>query len=117
MDFNAKNFSAARRPLLDALRGRAEMKDRVFVRCVLNGLGATWFFESKYHEGIEFLTGNIRHYSDNAQAYSQRATMLWYLDQVEGGLRDAPRDLASRLCDFLALSSCGQMFRELGELH
>ena len=115
MDFKAKNFSAARRPSLNALQPRAEMRDRDFVRYVLNWLGTTWFLEGKYHEGIKFLSDYVRQYSDDPQACSQRAPMLWFPDEVEGTLRHYSRDLESRPYDVHVLSSRGPIFVAHGE--
>lgn len=114
-DVQLKNFGAARSRLLDALRHRSEIKERALVRFILLCLGQTWSLQEQYREGIEFFSDYIGRHPDDAEAYTQRATMLWYSDQPDEAVRDYSRALELFPRDGFALSCLGQALVELGK--
>jgi tetratricopeptide (TPR) repeat protein len=114
-DLELKNFGDARRRLLEALEYRGQIKDRVLIATVLNHLGATWWLQDQYREGIEFFSDYIRRHPEDAEAYSQRATMLWYAEEPQEAVSDYSRALKSAPNDIFALSGRGQALVEVGK--
>src|SRR5271155_1896263 len=87
-DLELKNFGDARRRLREALENREQIKDHALLVIVLNHLGATWWLQDQYREGIEFFSDYIRRYPEDAEAYSQRATLLWCAGEPQEAVRD-----------------------------
>jgi tetratricopeptide (TPR) repeat protein len=114
-DLELKNFGDARRRLREALENREHIKDRVLLATVLNHLGATWWLQDQYREGIEFFSDYIRRHPEDAEAYSQRATMLWYAGQPQEAVRDYSHALESVPNDIFALSGRGQALVEINK--
>jgi tetratricopeptide (TPR) repeat protein len=112
-DLELKNFGDARRTLLQALEHRGRIKDRALIETVLKYLGASWRLQDQYSEGIEFFSDYIRRYPEDAEAYSQRATMLWYSGESREAIRDYSRALKSLPNDIFALSGRGQALLEI----
>jgi tetratricopeptide (TPR) repeat protein len=112
-DLELKNFGDARRRLLEALENRGQIKDRVLLVTVLNHLGATWWLQDQYRQGIEFFSDYIRRFPEDAEAYSQRATMLWYAGEPDEAVCDYSRALESVPNDIFALSGRGQALVEI----
>jgi tetratricopeptide (TPR) repeat protein len=114
-DLELKNFGDAQRRLLEVLEHRGQVKDQVLAVTVLNHLGATWWLQDKYREGIAFFTDYIARYPDDAEAYSQRATMLWYSGEAQKAVSDYSHALKSSPDDIFALSGRGQALVEINK--
>jgi tetratricopeptide (TPR) repeat protein len=113
-DLELKNFGEARRRLLETLEYREQIKDRSLLVDVLNHLGATWWLQDQQHdEGTKFFSDYIRRYPEEAEAYSQRATILWYAGKPEEAVSDYSRALKSVPNDIFALSGRGQALVEI----
>jgi tetratricopeptide (TPR) repeat protein len=114
-DLELKHFGDARRQLFEALEHRGEIRDRVLIVTVLNHLGASWWLQDQYREGIEYFSDYIRRYPEEAEAYSQRATLLWYAGEPQEAVSDYARALESVPNDIFALSGRGQALVEIGK--
>lgn len=115
-DLELKNFGEARLRLLEPLEYREQIKDRSLLVATLNYLGATWWLQDQQHdEGIKFFSDYIGRYPEEAEAYSQRATILWYAGKPEEAVSDYSRALKSVPNDIFALSGRGQALVEIGK--
>lgn len=112
-DIELKNFGDARRRLLEALEYREQIKDRALIVTLLNHLGATWWLQDEYRQGVDFFSAYITRYPEDAEAYSQRATMLWYTGDPQKAVGDYSRALKSDPNDIFALSGRGQALVEI----
>jgi tetratricopeptide (TPR) repeat protein len=114
-DLELKNFGDARRQLLEVLENRRQIRSRALLVTVLNHLGATWWLQDQYREGIEFFSDYIRRYPEDVEAYSQRATMLWYAGEPQEAVCDYSRALESVPNDIFALTGRGQAQVEINK--
>lgn len=112
-DLDLKNFGEARRRLLEVLEHREQVKDRSLLVAVLNYLGATWWLQEQHDDGTKFFSDYIRQYPEEAEAYSQRATILWRAGKPEEAIIDYSRTLKSVPNDIFALSCRGQALVEI----
>jgi tetratricopeptide (TPR) repeat protein len=114
-DLELKNFGDAQRRLLEGLEYREQVKDQALIVTALNHLGATWWLQDKYREGIAFFNDYIGRYPDDAEAYSQRATLLWYAGEAQKAVSDYAHALKSSPHDIFALSGRGQALVEINK--
>ena len=115
-DLELKNFGEARRRLLELLEYREQVRDRSLLVVVLNHLGATWWLQDQQHdEGRRFFSDYIRRYPEEAEAYSQRATILWYAGKPEDAVSDYSRALKLVPHDIFALAGRGQALVEIAK--
>jgi tetratricopeptide (TPR) repeat protein len=114
-DVQSENFQAAQDQLLDVLNRRNEIVDRGLVRLALQCLGATWYLQDQYADGIEFFTTYIEHHPADADGYSQRGMMFWYSGEYQKAVQDYTRSLELLPNDLFALSCRGQVLGELNQ--
>ncbi|MFZ0521395.1 MAG: tetratricopeptide repeat protein [Candidatus Acidiferrales bacterium] len=110
-----EKYDQARVVLLQVLKFRDEIKDPAAIDYVLMLLGSTWLFTEKYGEGIRFFSDYIGHYSEDAGAYRERASIRWYAGQLDDAVEDYSRALALNQGDVLSLSGRGQVLAERGQ--
>lgn len=110
-----EQYDQARAVLLQALKFRDEIKDPAAIDYLLMLLGSTWLFTEMYGEGIRFFSDYIDHYSEDAAAYRERASIRWYGGELDGAVEDYSRVIALKQGDILSLSGRGQVLAELGQ--
>jgi tetratricopeptide (TPR) repeat protein len=104
----------ARALLLQFLRSRDRISDPQMIDYTVMSLGSTWILTDRYDDGISFFSEYISHYPEDAAAYCERASALWYAGRLHEAIRDYSHVLELKPSDILARSGRGQVLSEAG---
>lgn len=114
-----RDWSSARPLLLKLLRYRSQITDEAWINWAIGSLSATFQFEDRYQESIDFFSDYILSYPGDAVAFEARAGALWYAGKLNESLADYSRCLETphmdKMIDIGVHSSRGQVLVELGE--
>ncbi len=115
----AQDWEGARPPFLKLLSYRNRINDETWINYFLTGLEATWIFQDRYQEQINYFNDYIRRYPNDAMAYQVRGSAHWYAVQLPEALADFDQALAmphsQKTVDMASHSARGQVLVELGE--
>lgn len=73
-----EEYDEARTSLLEVIALRDSITDPDTVAYTLGALDTTWLLTERYEDGIAFFSEHIRRYPEDSEAYSGRASALWY---------------------------------------
>lgn len=111
----SEEYTKAREILLKTFELRDRIRDRATIDWILRSLEATWLFQDRFEEQIEFFSDYLRRYPSDSAAYAARAAALWYTDKLHDAVSDYSRALELNPTDLLSRAGRGQVLAELGE--
>ncbi len=94
---------------------RDSITDPNVIAYTLDALSTTWILTERYEDAFAFLSEYINRYPKDAEAYSGRASSLWYSGRLRDAISDFSRALELKPNHILSLSGRGQVLAEEGE--
>jgi tetratricopeptide (TPR) repeat protein len=108
-------YDEARALLLQVIAARDSIADPSTIAYILDALDTTWLLPEQYEDGIAFFSEYINRYPGDPEAYSGRASCLWYSGRLRDAISDYSRALELKPNHILSLSGRGQVSAEVAE--